>query len=83
MSVIFRNIKDFIFNFNGILLPKDRFIDEELNDIYFKVFSTNDRLEPYNDKINIKNDIFNVRNDFRKSIKEYKNQHKVAQPSNG
>lgn len=83
MSAIFQNIKDFILNFNGALLPKNRVLDEELNDVYFNVYCVDGRLEPHNDKINIRNDIFHVKQDFTKSIKEYKIQHKVEEPVNG
>ena len=83
MSIIFRNIKSFFLNFNGVLLPKDRFLDEELNDMYFKVFGTEDRIDLQNDKNNIRNDVINVKKDFRKSISEYKRLHKIERPVNG
>lgn len=72
MTTFFNHLRDFFYNFNGILLPKERTLDEELNEVYFNVYGFDERLGPYNDRANIKKDIFNVRKDFRKSIKEYK-----------
>ncbi len=83
MPVIFQNIKAFILNFNGILLPKSRVLDEELNDIYYDVYCFDGRLEPHHDRMNIKKDIMLLKQDFGKSINEYKDLHKVEEPVNG
>ncbi|GEM_PF-3166131 len=60
---------------NGAFLPKDGYIDESLQEFQDYVYSDLEMSHPIEDRINMKQDVNNVRSDFRKSLKQYKEEH--------
>ncbi len=75
MTRLVKNIKDIFINFQGSLsTDKDSLheIDEELKDLYIKVYGDLNMSQAFEDKINLHNDQIKLKKDFKKAIKKYK-----------
>lgn len=72
MKEIFEYIKDVFLNLQGIFASKDRYVPEELEDIYAQVFLNDDFRPAYFDKINMHSDVHHIRQDFKKAHLKYK-----------
>ncbi len=75
MTHIVKNIKDIIVNFHGSLSMDKVYsneIDDDLIDIYTKVYGDLNMSHPIEDKINLHNDVLRVKKDFKKAVKSYK-----------
>jgi len=72
MDKLAKYIKIFLKDSNGALLPKDRYVHEELQDIFIEIFIDNEFIGSGSDKKQIRMDVTNFSKDVRIALEKIK-----------
>lgn len=77
MTKLLESLNNLLSNLHGSLTTNKvayREMDDELIDIYAKVYGNPNMSTPIEDKINLHKDVHNFKKDFKKSLKKYKSE---------